>query len=72
MDFKEKVEAKISSYTGEHVAQQLRNAYKQGMEDLANELNKRFEEEALNANNDGDDTQAGLFRAIGILSEYGN
>lgn len=70
MDFKEKVELRISSYTGEHVAQQLRNAYQQGIEDLAEELKKRFEEES--GLNSRDTTQAGLFRAIGILKEYGN
>jgi hypothetical protein len=70
MDFKQKVQMRKNAYTGELTVQQLRNAYQQGIEDLAEELKKRFEEES--GLNSRDTTQAGLFRAIGILSEYGN
>jgi hypothetical protein len=65
MEFKKKVEAKKNAYSGEAVKDWLGKAYETGIQDLAIELNIRFEKEAeINQN-----TRAGLLRAIGILSE---
>lgn len=70
MDFKEKVEVKLKSYSGsEIVSEWQKTAYKQGIADFAEELTKRFNEESKNGN---ELTRAGLWRAIGIIKEYGS
>lgn len=66
-DFKKKVKARKDAFSGEIVKDWLVKAYDTGAEDFANELKKRFEEDAEKDQL----TRAGLLRAIGILLEYG-
>ncbi len=45
--FKAKFESKRDGYTGDHVKEQLQNAYTRGVKDLYEALAKKFTEEQL-------------------------
>ena len=55
--FKAKFKAKRDGYTGDHIKQQLQNAYTRGVQDLYDALAKKF-------------TEGQLYEAYSILREH--